>query len=317
MANIGCQTTGQYFTFSNIRFAAPPVGERRFRAPDPPLANHSGVIDGSLGYTCPQSQPGWWTTTFKDLGNLTKAIPAATNPQEQNEDCLFLDVVAPANKFKRSRPKAIKKLSPVLVWIHGGGYFIGDKTTLYDPAGFFKQSNDDIVYMAMNYRVRTVNDFDDYFTHTLQLSSLGFLSGTNETGNVTTPNAGLLDQRAAFKWVKKYIHLFGGDANNITIFGQSAGGGSVMHHTTWLAGKDKRENKLIMRALAQSPVPNVVSKPQQRKSFNALLEAANVTSVDELRKLPPNSSVLLAANAQVEKTAAFTTLNFGKVKLYS
>ena len=149
------QKTGNYYTFSNIRFAAPPVGDLRFRAPAPPLVNRSIIIDGSLGYTCPQSQPGWWTTTFKVLGNLTKAIPAQTNPQEQNEDCLFLDVVAPASKFEKSRPKLHTSLSPVLVWIHGGGYFIGDKTTLYDPAGFFKQSNDDIVYMAMNYRVRT------------------------------------------------------------------------------------------------------------------------------------------------------------------
>ena len=86
-----------------------------------------------------------------------------------------------------------------------------------------------------------------------------------------------------------------------------------MHHTTWLGGTDESENSLIKRALAQSPVPNVVPKPQQRKSFNALLTAANVTSVDELRALPPNSSVLLQANAKVEATAAFTTLNFGKL----
>ena len=85
-----------------------------------------------------------------------------------------------------------------------------------------------------------------------------------------------------------------------------------MHHTTWLGGTNETENNLIKRALAQSPVPNVVPKPQQWKSFNALLEAANMTSVDELRKLPPNSSVLLEANALVESTAVFTTLNFGK-----
>ena len=113
--------------------------------------------------------------------------------------------------------------------------------------------------------------------------------------------------------MQKYIHLFGGDAGNITIFGQSAGGGSVMHHTTWLGGQDESENQLIKRALAQSPVPNVVAEPQQRKSLDALLKAANASSVDDLRKLPPNSSVLLKANALVEGTAAFTTLNFGRL----
>ena len=85
---------------------------------------------------------------------MTKAIPAQANPQKQNEDCLFLDVVAPSNKFENGKLKSNGSLSPVLVWIHGGGYFIGDKTTLYDPAGFFYQSNDNIVYMSMNYRVR-------------------------------------------------------------------------------------------------------------------------------------------------------------------
>ena len=112
------------------------------------------LLDGSLGYICPQSQPGWWTTTFKVLGNLTQAIPVAPELQQQNEDCLFLDVVAPANKFEYGKLKKNATKSPVLVWIHGGGYFIGGKTTLYDPAGFFHESHDDIVYMSMNYRVR-------------------------------------------------------------------------------------------------------------------------------------------------------------------
>ena len=84
-----------------------------------------------------------------------------------------------------------------------------------------------------------------------------------------------------------------------------------MPHTTWLAGNNETENKLIKRALAQNPVPNIVPKSQQRKSFNALLEAAKITSVEELRQLPPNSNILLKANTSVEATAAFTTLSFG------
>ena len=133
------------------------------------------------------------------------------------------------------------------------------------------------------------------------------------TVNQTTPNAGLLDQRAAFQWVKQYINLFGGDANNVTILGQFAGGGSVMYHTTWLSGRNSSENSLFKRAIAQSPFSSVVTDPQRRHAFDTLLDAANLSSVDDLRSLPVDSSVLLEANVKVGRTALFNTINFGRL----
>lgn len=124
-----------------------------------------------------------------------------------------------------------------------------------------------------------------------QLSSFGFLSGTTVTVNQTTPNAGLLDQRAAFEWVKEYIHLFGGDANNVAIFGQFSGGGSVIYHTTWLSGRNSTQNSLFKRAIAQSPFSSVVTDPQRRYAFDAFLEIAN--------------SSLLTAFGVCQQTVAF------------
>lgn len=133
------------------------------------------------------------------------------------------------------------------------------------------------------------------------------------TENQTTPNAGLLDQRATFEWVKQYIHLFGGDPNNVTVIGQFAGAGSVLHHTTWRSGRNSTENSLFKRAIAQSPLPLIVPSPQRQSSFDALLSSAKLSNVDALRSLPANDRTLLDANAEVGRTAAFNTINFGRL----
>lgn len=145
----------------------------------------------------------------------------------------------------------------------------------------------------------------------LQLAAFGFLAGTTVEGNETTANAGLLDQRAAMRWVQQYIHLFGGDANNVTVVGQDTGAGSIMLHTAWLSGRNATENGLFKSAVAQRPWPLIVPTPQRRSSFDALLSAARVTSVEELRALPMDSDILMRANAQAGRSAPVNTVNFG------
>ena len=109
--------------------------------------------------------------------------------------------------------------APVLFWIYGGGYTAGDKTTYGSPSGLLTRGESNnasgVIYVSINYR----------------LGAFGWLSGPTFQENGAA-NAGLLDQRFALEWVQQYIHLFGGDKDRVTVFGESAGGGSIMHQIT-------------------------------------------------------------------------------------
>ena len=98
---------------------------------------------------CPQAEPAGWAAANAALGPEGAVIPAANSSLPESEDCLFLDVIVP-NSVYHNGPR---KLSPVLINIHGGGFFIGDKTTLYDPQGLLLASKNSIVFVSMNYRV--------------------------------------------------------------------------------------------------------------------------------------------------------------------
>lgn len=129
------------------------------------------------------------------------------------------------------------------------------------------------------------------------------------SSNQTTPNAGLLDQRFVLQWVQKYIGLFGGDANQVTITGQSAGGGSVLYHTTAYGGTN--ETNLFTGGIAQSPAPIASDPIYASLGANLFLRSAGVTDIDAARKLP--SSVLQAANKAAQNTTPFDVVYFGPV----
>lgn len=163
------------YNFSNIRYAAPPVGDLRFRAPVPPEEDRCEVQTGSIGRVCPQASPIW----SEDIApSFIKAVLSG-HPQSFNkstnissypyhyqepdprvtEDCLFLDVVAPKKIFDRAQDESSSdcNLAPVLVWIYGGGYTGGEKS-IYDSAGLINRSmehGEGIVWVALNYRVRS------------------------------------------------------------------------------------------------------------------------------------------------------------------
>lgn len=100
--------------------------------------------------------------------------------------------------------------------MHGGGYVQGSKTNDGNPAGLIKASNNSIVFVAINYR----------------LGAFGWLSGPEFQRQGGLANAALYDQRLALEWVQDYITDFGGDPGSVTIMGESAGGGSIMHQIT-------------------------------------------------------------------------------------
>lgn len=142
-----------YYNFTNIRFAAPPVDSLRFAAPQPPLNNRSvGVQDGAYGNICPQAFPSWLITAL--TVNKVEYYNGIGAGQTESEDCLFLDVVVPEKVFKSGLTGSEPK--PVLIWFYGGGWVSGDKRSLTDPIGLLESAEQDMIFVASNYRVRCV-----------------------------------------------------------------------------------------------------------------------------------------------------------------
>jgi len=180
------EIAGSVTSFKGIPFAAPPVGELRWRPPAPPAA-WQGVREArTFGPACMQMrtpQPG-------------------APPMAQSEDCLYLNVWAPA----AARPG--QKL-PVMVWIHGGSFTGGAGSAPYYDGSHFAERG--VVLVTVNYR----------------LGRLGFFAHpalTAESPQGPLGNYGIMDNIAALKWVKANIAAFGGDPGNVTAFGESAGG---------------------------------------------------------------------------------------------
>ena len=181
--------------FKGIPFAAPPVGKLRWKEPQPPTAWKGVLKCESFSASPMQPTPApykMWSEEF---------IPPVT---PLSEDCLYLNVWTPA--------AAENEKLPVVVWIYGGGFIVGSAACpIYDGAALAKKG---VVFVSFNYRVGVFG----FLAH----RELSASSGKKSSGNF-----GLLDQIAALKWVQKNIAAFGGDPNNVTIAGQSAGSMSV------------------------------------------------------------------------------------------
>ncbi len=196
--------------FRGIPFAAPPVGELRFRAPRPPEP-WDGVREAAeVGYGSMQTFiPG-----IELLGAWEMPI---------DEDCLTLNIWTPGLDDAQR---------PVMFWIHGGGFASGSGATpIYDGQHLARRG--DVVVVTINYR----------------LGALGFLynQALTDGDDAHSGNYGMRDQIAALRWVRDHISQFGGDPNNVTIFGESAGGMSV----GVLMGAAEAEG-LFHRAIPQS-----------------------------------------------------------------
>ncbi|MBY3618063.1 carboxylesterase/lipase family protein [Acinetobacter sp. CUI P1] len=195
-----------------IPFAAPPVGELRFRAPQPPEA-WSGIRDASK-FGPVSHQPA--DTRGTRFGGLTP---------HHSEDCLYLNVWSP-----ESSGEAL----PVMVWIHGGTFVTGaGSQPQFDGTSFAERGK--VVLVTVNYRLGPFG-----FMH---LSSLG---------NGFASNQGLLDQIAALEWVKLNIAAFGGDPQRVTVFGESAGSMSIAALLAMPAAKGLFAGAIMQSGAAQT-----------------------------------------------------------------
>ncbi|CAK4030301.1 Hypothetical predicted protein [Lecanosticta acicola] len=180
--------TSHVNVFRGIRFAQPPGDSLRWQAPRAPTVNRTAVI--------PATEYAAQCPQSPDASYSIMAV----NETGASEDCLFLNVYAPNNA---SGPL------PVYFYIHGGGYGAGNGR--YNLQNIINTNDNRFVAVSIQYR----------------LGAFGFLS-SDELYRKGVVNAGILDQVMALQWAQQYIHLFGGDSDQITIAGESAGGGSVM-----------------------------------------------------------------------------------------
>ncbi len=243
--------------FLAVPFAAPPVGELRWRPPaDPtPWTGVRRAADFSA-----QS----WQPVLEGMGPLQFAFNSEGG--ERHEDCLYLNVWTPGLDNRKR---------PVLVWIHGGGFSGGTGgTPIYD--GTALASRGDAVVVTINYR----------------LGALGFVNLNEVTGGrvAATGNEGLLDQVKALEWVRDNIEAFGGDPDRVTIFGESAGGMSVGALMAFVPAAG-----LFHRAIPQSGACNTAQPLDKAAEIaEGMLELAGVSvnaSAGELLALDPERLV--------------------------
>jgi para-nitrobenzyl esterase len=257
---------------------------------------------GKLRWRPPQP-PTLWTgllraTAFGKTCPQSDELSVFATPSV-TEDCLYLNVFTPAEKAKDEK-------LPVMVWIHGGA-LLGGETNDYDASKLVRQGH--VVVVSMNYR----------------LGVLGFFAQpTIDTEGHDFGNYGIMDQQFALRWVKKNIIAFGGDPGNITIFGQSAGGSSVLMQ---LASPNAAG--LFQRAIIESaPKLRINSLTNALKNGQAFTEAAGCKdqsanclrnlSVEKILSLQPpylNYGVVGDSVVPLQPGAAFATGKFDHVPI--
>lgn len=238
-------------SFKGIPYAKPPTGELRWKAPQAP-------------------EPGNEIIKADDFGNSSIQYEWPSEPASYNEigeDCLTLNVWT---KDLSAKGK------PVMVYFHGGGFaWGGTSDPLYDGQ-YFVQQNEDIVMVTCNYRVGFMGFID--FSH---------VDGGEDFADA--PNLGILDHIQALKWVQENIGAFGGDPGNVTIFGESAGGGT----TSTLLVVDKAKG-LFQKCISQSGGLALTYSQKELDDWGlteALMKVTGAKNMEELMAIPEDKLI--------------------------
>lgn len=256
------------YIFKGIPYAAAPVGDLRWKA-SAPVPEWSGIKEcHAFGPSPMQPSPEpfyMWSEEF--------LIPKAPI----DEDCLYLNVWTGAKKTNEKRP--------VVVWIHGGGFTSGSSAVpIYDGEATARKG---VVFVSINYRLGVFG----FFSHPAL---------TAESPNNASGNYGLMDQIAALKWVKDNITAFGGDPENVTIAGQSAGAASVIFLVASPLAKGLFQKAIVQSGtglLSRSPGPDRMALYDLQHAEQAGLQFANELNTSSLAELRSISASELQSKA--------------------
>ena len=239
--------------FKGIPYAVQPTGDRRWQVAKPEPDSHLVREAKYFGHSAIQRH-------FQS---------EAASLYPQGEDCLTLNVWTAADGMRTDR-------RPVMVWFHGGSYVCGGTAGLRNWGDQFVKVHPDVVLVSVNYRLSLLGFLD--------LSSLP--DGKDYTRSA---NLGILDQVEALRWVKRNIAAFGGDPDNVTIFGHSAGAGSV----SLLASIDEAQG-LFRRVIAQSgSVAFTSSREDCQRLTKRVLDATGAKTVADLQALSEDEIIAL------------------------
>ena len=256
------------YVFKGVHYGQSTAGTARFKAPRR-VAQWQGVKDAlKFGSICPQAgEPGRRTTTAGEL-------------LSHSEDCLVLNVWTPAINGGGKRP--------VMVWLHGRGFYAGaGSEPLYDGARLAKRG--DVVVVTINHRLNVFG-----YLHLAEVGGKDF---------GTSGNVGVQDMQLALEWVRDNIAAFGGDAGNVTIFGESGGGVKVSTLLGVPAAKGLFHRGIIQSGARTRGMPAAMAS----KNAHAVMEKLRVKTIAELQAVPTDA--LLAAVTATGRT----TPDFGPV----
>ena len=245
-------------SFKGIPYAAPPVGELRWRAPQPPKPWPVARDSSDYGPSCSQSTP-------------PRRVAPASAGARTSEDCLTLNVWTPARRTN--------KPLPVMVWIHGGGNSAGTSAqTYYDGTAF---ARDGVILVSLNYRLGPFG----FFAHPAL---------TRAAGREPIANYGLMDQVAALHWVQRNIAAFGGDSHNVTLFGESAGGADILLLMTAQATRGLFHKAIVESAGWWNQVPELSQAEAVGSAIATTLGLPGATATTaQLRALPADALLRL------------------------
>ena len=247
------QRDSSLLAFKGIPYAVQPTGDRRWQVAKPEPDSRLVREAKYFGHSSIQS---------RSEGNAASLYP-------QGEDCLTLNVWTAADGMRRDH-------RPVMVWIHGGSYVCNGTANPRDWGNAFVKAHPDVVMVSINYRLGLLGFLD--------LSSLPDGNAFSRSGNL-----GILDQVEALRWIKRNIAAFGGDPDNVTVIGHSAGAGSV----AILASIDEAQG-LFRRAIMMSGSVALTSSQDDCQSLTKrVLDATGAKTVSDLQALSTDDIIAL------------------------